>query len=158
MKITRREFFTKTIQGVALIIIPSAMSSFLESCTNQITNPANPGSNLQSINSASSNGNIILNIDSSSPLFNAGTAAIINYQSGSVLVDHPSGNTFNALSSVCTHQGCIVSTFDAGSGQFVCPCHGSRYDVNGKVTQGPASAPLTKYQTQFSNEKLTIKV
>lgn len=158
MKITRREFFTKTIQGAALIIIPSAMSSFLESCTNQITNPANPGINLQSINATSSNGNINLDIDSSSPLANTGTAAIVNYQSGSILVDHPLGNTFNALSSICTHQGCLVSAFDAGSGQFVCPCHGSRYDVNGQVTQGPASVPLTKYQTQFSNNKLTIKV
>jgi cytochrome b6-f complex iron-sulfur subunit len=158
MKITRREFFTKTIQGAVLVVIPAALSSFLESCTNQITNPANPGTNLQTINATSSNGNIILNVDSSSLLANIGSAALVNYQTGSVLVDHPSGNTFNALSAVCTHQGCIITSYDAGSGQFVCPCHGSRYDVNGQVKQGPAPYPLTKYQTQFANNKLTIKV
>jgi cytochrome b6-f complex iron-sulfur subunit len=158
MKITRREFFTKTIQGTAFVIIPATLGSFLESCKNQITNPANTGTNLQTINTTSSNGNIILNVDSSSPLANTGSAALVNYQSGSLLVDHPSDNTFNALSAVCTHQGCIVSSYDAGSSQFVCPCHGSRYDVNGQVKQGPASYPLTKYQTQFANNKLTIKV
>ena len=161
MKITRREFFTKTIQGAVLVIIPSALGSFLESCNNQSTNPTNstnPGSQMPNINANLSNGSISLSIDSSSPLASTGTAALINYHSGSLLVDHPSGNTFNALSSVCTHQGCIVNGFDSGSGQFVCPCHGSRYDVNGKVTQGPAAAPLTKYQTQFSDNVLIIKV
>jgi cytochrome b6-f complex iron-sulfur subunit len=164
MKITRREFFTKTIQGAVLVIIPSTLGSFLESCNNQSTNPANPanqtypGSQLPVINANLSNGSISLSIDSSSPLSGTGTAALVDYHSGSLLVDHPDGNTFNALSSVCTHQGCIVSTFNSASGQFVCPCHGSRYDINGQVKQGPAPAPLTKYQTQFSNNVLIIKI
>lgn len=44
-----------------------------------------------------------------------------------------------AMSAVCTHLGCTVRT--AGDG-FVCPCHGSRYDHDGKVTGGPAPASL----------------
>jgi cytochrome b6-f complex iron-sulfur subunit len=159
MKITRREFFTKTIQGAVLVILPTTLGSFLESCNNQSTNPTdttNPG--LPVINATLSNGIVNLTIDSSSPLVKTGTAALVNYQSGSLLVDHPSDNTFNALSSVCTHQGCIVSIFDSGSGQFICPCHGSHYDINGKVTQGPALAPLTKYQTQYANNVLVIRI
>jgi cytochrome b6-f complex iron-sulfur subunit len=158
MKITRREFFTKTIQGAVLVIIPSTLGSFLESCNNQSTNPTNTEPGLPGINATLSNGTINLTIDSSSPLAKTGTAALVNYQSGSLLVDHPAENTFNALSSICTHQGCIVSIFDSGSSQFICPCHGSHYDVNGKVTQGPAPAPLTKYQTQYSNNVLIIKI
>ena len=44
-----------------------------------------------------------------------------------------------AISSVCTHLGCIVSPTDWG---FQCPCHGSKYTLDGKVIAGPAPRPL----------------
>lgn len=47
---------------------------------------------------------------------------------------------FRALSLVCTHLGCIVQRQESGA--FTCPCHGSRFDAQGKVTQGPAPSPL----------------
>ena len=46
----------------------------------------------------------------------------------------------HAISSVCTHLGCIVSITEEG---FQCPCHGSKYDGNGKVTAGPAPRNLS---------------
>lgn len=45
-----------------------------------------------------------------------------------------------ALSAVCTHLGCIVSR--AGDGRFECPCHGSRFDAQGRPTAGPAPRAL----------------
>lgn len=48
-----------------------------------------------------------------------------------------------AISSVCTHLGCIVQ-LDAAGG-FHCPCHGSRFDEQGRVLAGPAPGPL-KYR------------
>ena len=44
-----------------------------------------------------------------------------------------------AISQVCTHLGCIVK---AESDGFHCPCHGSRFTVEGAVSKGPAPAPL----------------
>jgi Rieske Fe-S protein len=44
-----------------------------------------------------------------------------------------------AISSVCTHLGCIVKTAEDG---FTCPCHGSRFGRDGSVTKGPAPLPL----------------
>jgi menaquinol-cytochrome c reductase iron-sulfur subunit len=44
-----------------------------------------------------------------------------------------------AMSGVCTHLGCTVR--EEGEG-FVCPCHGSRYDCEGRVVSGPAPASL----------------
>jgi cytochrome b6-f complex iron-sulfur subunit len=44
-----------------------------------------------------------------------------------------------AISAVCTHLGCIVHS--EGEGYF-CPCHGSRFDREGKPTAGPAPGPL----------------
>ena len=44
-----------------------------------------------------------------------------------------------ALSLVCTHLGCIVDETEQG---FSCPCHGSKFDKEGKVLGGPAPRPL----------------
>ena len=41
----------------------------------------------------------------------------------------------------CTHLGCAVP-FDQGSGQFVCPCHGSEFTADGEVLNPPAPRPL----------------
>lgn len=46
----------------------------------------------------------------------------------------------HAISSVCTHLGCLVSITEWG---FQCPCHGSKYDGNGKVIGGPAPRNLS---------------
>lgn len=158
MKFSRREFFFKAIQGTAVIALPSVLISFLESCNNNLTGPSGPGVTLTNVQGTLSNGVVSVNIDSSSPLFKTGTAALVNFSNGAVLVDHPSNNTFNALSSICTHQGCQVSGYDSGSSQFICPCHGSRFDINGNVVSGPAPSPLSKYPIQISNNQILIKV
>jgi glycine/D-amino acid oxidase-like deaminating enzyme len=41
----------------------------------------------------------------------------------------------------CTHQGCVLRHDDA-LGTWDCPCHGSRFDQDGAVIQGPANSPL----------------
>lgn len=53
------------------------------------------------------------------------------------------GNRLAAISTTCTHLGCIVSASDTG---FSCPCHGSRYDQDGNVTAGPAPKALAWYK------------
>ncbi|MED4941440.1 ubiquinol-cytochrome c reductase iron-sulfur subunit [Heyndrickxia coagulans] len=53
-----------------------------------------------------------------------------------------------ALSPVCKHLGCTVNwnTNKAHPNQFFCPCHGGRYEKNGKNVPGtPPSAPLDAY-------------
>jgi glycine/D-amino acid oxidase-like deaminating enzyme/nitrite reductase/ring-hydroxylating ferredoxin subunit len=55
----------------------------------------------------------------------------------------------HALSSICTHLGCNVN-YVAGGG-FDCPCHGSRYDANGRVVHGPAPQPLAWFGLSLSS-------
>ncbi|MBN2615801.1 MAG: Rieske (2Fe-2S) protein [Bacteroidales bacterium] len=67
-----------------------------------------------------------------------------------------SGGRFVALSDICTHQGCSVA-YNKSSNDFVCPCHGGTYDINGNVLYGPPPAPLKKYTVTQSGSTLTIK-
>jgi cytochrome b6-f complex iron-sulfur subunit len=55
-------------------------------------------------------------------------------------------NGIYAMSAVCTHAGCLLDgSNDAIARGLSCPCHGSAFDGNGAVTQGPAGTPLQHY-------------
>jgi len=58
---------------------------------------------------------------------------------------------FRALSSVCTHLGC-VTRFQPDKGIIACPCHGSRYNLDGEVIAGPAPRPLPTFQMSLSSK------
>lgn len=49
--------------------------------------------------------------------------------------------TVRAVSARCTHLGCLVA-FNEAETSWQCPCHGSRFGVDGAVLQGPAVRPL----------------
>jgi Rieske Fe-S protein len=49
----------------------------------------------------------------------------------------------HAISARCTHLGCIVS-WNPAETSWDCPCHGSRFSVDGEVIQGPAVRNLEK--------------
>jgi glycine/D-amino acid oxidase-like deaminating enzyme/nitrite reductase/ring-hydroxylating ferredoxin subunit len=51
------------------------------------------------------------------------------------------GGALHAVSLVCTHLGCHV-TWNPAERSWDCPCHGSRFDVDGAVLHGPALRPL----------------
>jgi cytochrome b6-f complex iron-sulfur subunit len=53
-----------------------------------------------------------------------------------------------AMSAVCTHLGCTVRHVENEG--FVCPCHGSRFALDGRVVEGPAPAPLAWFGLQVS--------
>lgn len=58
---------------------------------------------------------------------------------------------------VCTHLGCVPLA-DAGDfGGWFCPCHGSHYDLSGRIRKGPAPENLPIPPVEWVGE-LTIKL
>ncbi|MEO6437332.1 MAG: Rieske 2Fe-2S domain-containing protein, partial [Tepidisphaeraceae bacterium] len=56
----------------------------------------------------------------------------------------PNENKVIALSTICTHLGCIPAWL-AGDQKFKCPCHGSGYYITGVNFEGPTPRPLERY-------------
>mgnify|MGYP000591341112 CR=1 FL=1 len=61
-----------------------------------------------------------------------------------VMIVRGEGEQFSAFSLKCTHLGCTVGWNEAAR-SFDCPCHGSRFEIDGTVKKGPAKRPLTAY-------------
>jgi glycine/D-amino acid oxidase-like deaminating enzyme/nitrite reductase/ring-hydroxylating ferredoxin subunit len=49
----------------------------------------------------------------------------------------------HAVSLRCTHLGCLLR-FNGAERSWDCSCHGSRFDVDGAVLEGPATRPLSR--------------
>lgn len=43
---------------------------------------------------------------------------------------------------ICTHLGCVPTANQGNFGGYYCPCHGSHYDMSGRIRQGPAPLNL----------------
>lgn len=74
-----------------------------------------------------------------------------------ILVVRGNGDEFSALSLKCTHLGCTVG-FDESAGELACPCHGSRFSLDGGNLKGPAKKPLADYNVKFDGTTISFKV
>ncbi|WP_373296260.1 MULTISPECIES: FAD-dependent oxidoreductase [Streptomyces] len=72
-----------------------------------------------------------------------GGGGVVRTGGRQVAVHRDDSGRLHALSARCTHMGCIVA-FNSAERSWDCPCHGSRFDVDGKVVQGPATKPLER--------------
>ena len=91
-----------------------------------------------------------------SPITNAGKPG--QYPQGSVTADPKTGiyiihgsEGFYALSAVCTHLGCLT-TWAPELGRIACPCHGSKFNLEGTKVDGPAPRPLAWLRVWLSDE------
>ena len=89
-----------------------------------------------------------------SALNDVGGAALVQSTAGVFLVSRQASNSFVAVDAVCTHEGCTINGADDST--YVCPCHGSRYNRNGQVVQGPARSSLRQYSATFTDGVVTI--
>jgi cytochrome b6-f complex iron-sulfur subunit len=65
-------------------------------------------------------------------------------------VGHDSDGLY-CLDAVCTHLGCLVEPHEDGG--FICPCHDSLFDDQGRALSGPATRPLPHLHLWFDQEQ-----
>lgn len=68
-----------------------------------------------------------------------------------------SAEGLTVFSAVCSHLGCLVN-YRKEKREFVCPCHGGRYDLSGKNIAGPPPAPLTRLPLKREKGMLLVGV
>lgn len=87
-----------------------------------------------------------LNQNTNSALRSPNGFLVVNSQR--VIVVRLANNEFIAVQSNCTHQGVTVA-FRANQNDFYCSAHGSSFQLDGTVINGPAGSPLRQYKYSF---------
>ena len=64
---------------------------------------------------------------------------------------------FLALSRKCTHLGCTVPWIQS-EGRFLCPCHASAFNIQGKVLSPPAPRPLDLFSVRIENSIVKVDI
>lgn len=136
----RREFLKSSLSAGLLLAVPLLNTSCEKEDDTGSGGGLPPG------------GNLTIDLDSTdyASLNNTGGFLIIN----SIIIAN-TGDSFVALSSVCTHQGCTIS-YSSSSNNFPCGCHGSVFSPTGSVVVGPASVPVKRYNVSRTGNVLTI--
>jgi glycine/D-amino acid oxidase-like deaminating enzyme/nitrite reductase/ring-hydroxylating ferredoxin subunit len=75
----------------------------------------------------------------------AGEGRVLMRGSSAVATYRAADGTLHEREAHCTHLGCLVS-FNNAERTWDCPCHGSRFSVDGSVVHGPATRPLPPYR------------
>lgn len=70
-----------------------------------------------------------------------------------VIEDPTSAGALIALSAKCTHTGCTVAWQED---LFACPCHGSKFNPDGSVVNGPADKPLAQYAAKIEGDSVLV--
>jgi nitrite reductase/ring-hydroxylating ferredoxin subunit len=72
-----------------------------------------------------------------------GEGRVVRDGVGKIGVFREEDGTVHAVSLRCTHLGCLLR-YNGAERSWDCPCHGSRFDVDGTVLEGPAVNPLER--------------
>jgi menaquinol-cytochrome c reductase iron-sulfur subunit len=79
----------------------------------------------------------------------------VNSEKSTAWVVKVADNQAIAFAPQCTHLGCAYH-WDEANKNFLCPCHTSTFDIDGKVLSGPAPRPLDRYMVKVEGTKLLI--
>jgi len=71
----------------------------------------------------------------------AGRGEVVEWKGERVALYKDDQGLVYSCSAKCTHMGCIVH-WNGAEKSWDCPCHGSRFNYDGKVIQGPANKDL----------------
>ncbi len=71
-----------------------------------------------------------------------------------LVVTQPTAGVFKGFSATCTHKGCTVDK--VADGTIDCPCHGSKFNLDGTVAKGPAAKPLENKAISVEGDSIVL--
>lgn len=74
---------------------------------------------------------------------------------GEVVLTQPVAGDYQGFSAVCTHTGCLLN--EVADGTINCPCHGSKFSLDGAVANGPASRPLEPVAIRVQGDSIVAE-
>ena len=83
--------------------------------------------------------------------------SVVAFRQGGFYLSRLESGEFIALSSRCTHLGCVVS-WNPTTHLFECPCHSSTFNLKGEVTRAPAPRPLDYFPVTIENQNVKVFV
>ncbi|MEX0867365.1 MAG: FAD-dependent oxidoreductase [Pirellulales bacterium] len=83
-----------------------------------------------------------------------GEGAIVSGNGERLAAYRDEAGAVHACSPICTHMGCYVQ-WNSAEKSWDCPCHGSRFDYQGQILQGPAVRPLEAKQVPGETNSTT---
>ena len=148
----RRKFLTCAIGGgvgvaaavplVRLVVDPSGKLT--------VTSPREP----IDLGPASRFGEVPTKVDIVAPVIKDAWAAARDVVLGAAFI-RKIGDTFDARSAVCPHLGCAVA-FDRANQSYLCPCHDSRFALDGAKLSGPSERGLDQLPLAIVNGRVLL--
>ncbi len=102
-------------------------------------------------------GRLTLALDDFPQLVEVGSAivGVAQGMDGPVAITRESETSFSAMSALCTHMACILRV-NRLNATLDCPCHGSTFEFDGSVINGPAVKPLARWSTEFDGRTIRV--
>lgn len=141
MKFNRRSFLSNSCKSCASLVLLSAVASSLESCSSLVV-----------YKTGTKNDRIIL------PLLEMNLIDKKIVRASDLAYDIllvKKENTYKALVLKCTHEDWLLS---AGAKSINCTAHGSVFDFDGKVVEGPANLALISLPVSILNDSIIINI
>ncbi len=140
----RREFLEKVAKMIGGVAIAAVLVPVAEACNPSYPTPTGPSG------TTTGNGNQVAFDASLLPTVGAVAATSAMGSDGFPIMLTRVGQTqYMALSMRCPHQSCSVRDTAPVGGPILCPCHNSKFDLDGSVIQGPARQPLQRYTATY---------
>jgi cytochrome b6-f complex iron-sulfur subunit len=149
----RKEFIHKITGGLAL----TCVACMMEACSKESTTSTGGNTGGGNTGGGNTGGNTaLLTVNLNTQLLNVGDFISDN---GAIVVRIATGNTvasFTAFSNACPHAGFAV-TYVKSNNTFNCSLHGSNFNGDGSLKNGPATTGLGKKTVEISGTTLTVK-
>jgi menaquinol-cytochrome c reductase iron-sulfur subunit len=149
--ITRRKFLKYVVLGgaglVAAAIATPVVGDFLSPAWRKATTPTVPIARADSIPVGIPT---FVRFEERVP-----DAWLVTTQSEGLWVVTKDGKNFTLFDPHCTHLNCPFY-WDEKQGIFICPCHGGRFDIDGKVLAGPPPRPLDQWNYILNQGEIEV--